>query len=162
MNRITSTSSCQWNYHWCSWATFRVCFRVDSETAPQCFVFVCNMLLRCASYFTPMHHAFAVWRNNQPIPPPKWQSVSANQNCSFNCKWLPAVEASTFKAPICRHHAELYSIWNISESSPMYLVVGGQDRPTIGFCWPSAATLWHVNNPSLELRTTDAWRCATM
>ena len=27
-----------------------------------------------------------------PIPPSKWLSVSANQSCSFNWKWLPAME----------------------------------------------------------------------
>ena len=47
----------------------------------------------------PRHHAFGIGGKHDPKPL-KWPLVSANESCSFKCKWLPTMEATIFETAI--------------------------------------------------------------
>ena len=84
-----------------AWAAFKVCNQVGS------MALVANLHSGCALELTEASH---FWNRRQkwPTAPLKWLSVSANESCFFNCKWLPAMGAPV----LLRVTAKVLSIAN--------------------------------------------------
>ena len=71
-----------------------------SESASQQFFCCCQFaFIVCVRVDSEASHFWDRRGKKRPMPPLKWLSVTANESCSFNCKWLPAIRGCHFLGP---------------------------------------------------------------